>query len=118
MGSWKARGNQYIQFIRLLYCKLPTNSKQLPAFPLNAVPGTEPQPQRWEARVLPLCHCSPGYDIKHQAIMLSFVGPGLAFVVYPATISLMPAAPFWAILFFFMLGTLGLGTMVSLVKII
>ena len=50
-GSWKGRGNQYIQFVRVLYCKLPTNSKQLPAFPLEAVPGTEPWPQRWEARV-------------------------------------------------------------------
>ena len=59
MGSWKGRGNQYIQFIRVLYCKLPTNGKQLPAFPLEAVPGTEPQPQRWEARVLPLCHRGP-----------------------------------------------------------
>ena len=56
MGSWKGRGNQYIQFIRVLYCKLPTNGKQLPAFPLEAVPGIEPRPQRWEARVLPLCH--------------------------------------------------------------
>ena len=50
-GSWKGRGNQYIQFVRVLYCKLPTNGKQLPAFPLEAVPGIEPQPQRWEARV-------------------------------------------------------------------
>ena len=50
-GSWKG-----IQFVRVLYCKEPTNGKQLPAFPLEAVPGTEPQPQRWEARVLPLCH--------------------------------------------------------------
>ena len=23
-GSWKGRGNQYIQFVRVLYCKLPT----------------------------------------------------------------------------------------------
>ena len=53
------RGNQYIQFIKVLYCKLPTNDKQLPAFPLKAVPGTEPQPQRWEARVLALCHRGP-----------------------------------------------------------
>ena len=59
MGSWKGRGNQYIQFVRVLYCKLPTNGKQLPAFPLEAMPGTEPWPQRWEARVLPLCHCGP-----------------------------------------------------------
>ena len=58
-GSWKGRGNQYIQFVRVLYCKLPTNSKQLPAFPLDAVLGIEPRPQRWEARVLPLCHRGP-----------------------------------------------------------
>ena len=58
-GSWKGRGNQYIEFIRFLYCKLPTNGKQLPAFPLEAVPGIEPLPQRWEARVLPLCHRGP-----------------------------------------------------------
>ena len=58
-GSWKGRGNQYIQYVRVLYCKLPTNGKQLPAFPLEAVPGIEPRPQRWEARVLPLCHRGP-----------------------------------------------------------
>ena len=37
-GSWKGRGNQYIEFVRVLYCKLPTNGKQLLAFPLEAVP--------------------------------------------------------------------------------
>ena len=58
-GKWKGRGNQYIEFVRVVYCRLPTNSKQLPAFPLEAVPGTEPRPQRWEARVLPLCHRGP-----------------------------------------------------------
>ena len=46
MGSWKGSGNQYIQLVKVLYCKLPTNGKQLPAFPLEAVPGTEPRPQR------------------------------------------------------------------------
>ena len=66
-GSWKGRGNQYIQFIRVLYCKLLTNGKQLPAFPLEAVPGTEPGgEQRWEARVLPLCHRGPGC-VSHTA---------------------------------------------------
>ena len=50
-GSWKGRGNQYIQFISVLYCKLPTNGKQLPAFPLEAMTGTEPRPQRWEVSV-------------------------------------------------------------------
>ena len=34
-GRWKGRGNQYIQLVRVLYCKLPTNGKQLPAFPLT-----------------------------------------------------------------------------------
>ena len=55
-GSWKGRGNQYIEFARVLYCKLPTNGKQLPAFPHKALTGIEPRPQRWEARVLPLYH--------------------------------------------------------------
>ena len=26
-GSWEGRGYQYIQFVRVLYCKLPTNGK-------------------------------------------------------------------------------------------
>ena len=33
MGSFMCRGNQYIQLGRILYCKLPTNGKQLPSFP-------------------------------------------------------------------------------------
>ena len=57
--SWKGRGNQYIQLVKVLYCKLPTNGKQLPAFPLEAALGIEPRPQRWEARVLPLCNHGP-----------------------------------------------------------
>ena len=56
MGSWKGRGTQYIQFIRVLYCKLPTNSKQLPAFPLEAMPGTEPD---LRGGTLPLVRIEP-----------------------------------------------------------
>ena len=41
-GSWKGRENQYIQFVRVLYCKLPTNGKQLQAFYLR--PCREPNP--------------------------------------------------------------------------
>ena len=66
-GSWKGRGNQYIEFARVVYCKLPTNGKQLPAFPLTAMTGIEPRPQRWEARVLPLCHrgpCTKAEDVQ------------------------------------------------------
>ena len=60
-GSWKGGGNQCIQFVRVLYCKLPANC-QLPAFPLEAVPGTEP---RWEARVLPLGHRGPCCKLRN-----------------------------------------------------
>ena len=42
-GSWKGRGNQYIQLVKVLYCKLLTNGKQPPAFRLGAVLGTEPR---------------------------------------------------------------------------
>ena len=63
-GSWKGRGNQYMQFVRVLYCKLPTNGKKLPAFPLEAMPGIEPRPHRWEERVLPLCHRGPTNTCK------------------------------------------------------
>ena len=40
-GSWKGRGNQYIEFAKVVYCKLPTNGKQLPAFPLEPVQGSD-----------------------------------------------------------------------------
>ena len=63
-GSWKGRGNQYIQFVRVIYCKLLTNGKQLPAFPLEAMPGTEPRLQRWKAKVLPLCHRGPYFPFE------------------------------------------------------
>ena len=36
-------------------------------YQLKAVPGTEPRPQRWEARVLPLCHRGPEIGVKHHS---------------------------------------------------
>ena len=73
MGSWKGRGNKYIQFARVLYCKLLTNGKQLPAFPLEAVAGIEPRAQRWEARVLPLCHRSPRNSNKMEVHFFAII---------------------------------------------
>ena len=75
-GSWKGRGNQYIEFARGLYCKLPTNGRQLPAFPHKALTGIEPQPQRWEARVLPLCHRGPFHhcNIVMWYICMEYLG--------------------------------------------
>ena len=59
MGSFMGRPNQYIQLVKVLYCKPPTNSKQRPAFPLQVGLGFELWSQRWEVRVLPLCHLGP-----------------------------------------------------------
>ena len=57
-----------------MYCKLPTNGKQLPAFPLKAVTGIEPRPQRWEARVLALCHRGPLQSVKPIYLIIHFHG--------------------------------------------
>jgi solute carrier family 6 amino acid transporter-like protein 5/7/9/14 len=43
-------------------------------------------------------------------------GPGLAFIAYPAGIALMPIAPLWSVLFFFMLFTLGLDSMFAMME--
>ena len=68
MSSFMGRGNQYIELVKVLYCKLPTNSKQLPAFPLEVRPAIKLRSQKWLARVLPLCHHGPKEEEEEEQI--------------------------------------------------
>ena len=51
--------------VKVLHSNLPTNGKQLPAFPFEVWLGFELRSQRWEARVLPLCHRGPCFFIEN-----------------------------------------------------
>ena len=53
-GSFMCRGNQQIKLVKVLYCKLPTNGKQLPAFPLEIGQGFELRSQKLEVSVTTL----------------------------------------------------------------
>ncbi|CAG5110302.1 Oidioi.mRNA.OKI2018_I69.chr2.g4715.t1.cds [Oikopleura dioica] len=50
--------------------------------------------------------CESGIDIEHVATS----GPGLAFLVYPKGITMMPHSPVWAVAFFTMILVLGTGS--------
>ena len=50
IGTLVGRGNQYVQLVKVLYCKLPTIGKILPTYP-HKVRGLNHRPQRWEGVV-------------------------------------------------------------------
>ena len=63
-GSWKGRGNQYIEFARVVYCKLPTNGKQLPAFPLEPVWGSNPSLRGGRRECYHSATVAPGFECE------------------------------------------------------
>ena len=67
MSSFVGIGNQYIQLVKVLHCKLPTISKQLPTFP-HKDQGLNRLAHRWEASVLPLHHRGPWWFTCKQGL--------------------------------------------------
>ena len=68
-GSWKGRGNQYIEFARVLYCKLPTNGKQLPAFPHKALTGSNPGLRGGRRECYHSATVAPAFSLRRAKIL-------------------------------------------------
>ncbi|XP_066556629.1 sodium- and chloride-dependent glycine transporter 2 [Amia ocellicauda] len=58
------------------------------------------------------------HELKVPIERVADEGPGIAFVVYPEALTRLPVSPFWAIIFFLMLLTLGLDTMFATIETI
>ena len=51
-----------------------------------------------------------------MTVKVRLLGPGLAFIAYPEGIAMMPLAPFWSVLFFVMLFTLGVDSQFGMLE--
>ena len=58
------------------------------------------------------------YSINADISEVVTSGPGLSFITFPEAILLMPVSRLWAILFFFMMIVLGLGTTFAMVHMV
>ena len=58
------------------------------------------------------------YELDKDVAEVAKDGPGLAFVVYPEAVSLLPGSKIWALLFFLMILALGFGTQFSILETI
>lgn len=56
------------------------------------------------------------YELDKDVEDVAKDGPGLAFVVYPEAVSLLPGSKLWALLFFLMILALGFGTQFSILE--
>ena len=65
-GSFVGRGNQYIQLVKVMYCKLPTIDKKLPTFQ-HMVRSLNLHPQKWEESVL--SWPPPVYHMRHERVI-------------------------------------------------
>ncbi|KAM9813366.1 sodium- and chloride-dependent neutral and basic amino acid transporter B(0+)-like [Neosynchiropus ocellatus] len=61
-------------------------------------------------------HLAHIYNLPIEAVVSE--GFGLAFIVYPDTLSKLPVSPLWSILFFFMLFSLGIDTVFTVLEVL
>ena len=70
-GSFVAKENQYIQLVKVVYCKLPTISKLLQTFP-HKIWGLNRRPQRWEVSVI-TASLWPQFDLETEYRVVKWV---------------------------------------------